>query len=103
MGLKHLDMFAWVGEFSSGLVSDTEFHLDKYLPGFLEDPKSVNSKLRLLYLSCGTNDPRFPGQLDLADLLKSHDIRYVWFPTPGVHEWKVWRHALADFAPRLFQ
>ena len=23
MGLKHLDLFAWVGEFSSGLVSDT--------------------------------------------------------------------------------
>ena len=103
MGLKHLDMFAWVGEFSSGLVSDTEFDLDQYLPGFLEDPKAANSKLRLLYLSCGTNDPRFPGQLDLTDLLKSHNIHYVWFPTPGVHEWKVWRHALADFAPRLFQ
>ena len=84
MGLKHLDMFAWVGEFSSGLVSDTEFHLDKYLPGFLEDPKAANSKLRLLYLSCGTNDPRYPGQLDLADLLKAHDIHYVWFPRPAL-------------------
>jgi enterochelin esterase-like enzyme len=103
MGLRHLDMFASVGEFSSGLVSDTEFRLDKYLPGFLEDPKTVNSKLRLLYLSCGTGDPRYHGQLDLADLLKAHDIRYVWYPTPGVHEWKVWRHALADLAPRLFQ
>jgi enterochelin esterase family protein len=27
IGLKHLDLFAWVGEFSSGLVSDTEFRL----------------------------------------------------------------------------
>ena len=33
IGLKHLDLFAWVGEFSSGLVSDTEFHLEKHLPG----------------------------------------------------------------------
>jgi enterochelin esterase family protein len=103
MGLKHLDMFAWVGEFSSGLVSDTDFHLDKYLPGFLDDPKAINAKLKLLYLSCGTNDPRYPGQLDLADVLKVHGIHYVWFPTPGVHEWKVWRHALADFTPRLFK
>ena len=39
MGLKHMDMFAWVGEFSSGLVSDTEFQLEKYLPGFLEHPR----------------------------------------------------------------
>jgi enterochelin esterase-like enzyme len=103
IGLKHMDLFAWVGEFSSGLVSDTDFHLNKYLPGFLDDAAAVNKKLRLLYLSCGTQDPRYPGQLDLGDLLKAHDIRYVWYPTPGVHEWKVWRHALADFAPRLFQ
>src|SRR5579863_8414100 len=103
IGLKHLDMFAWVGEFSSGLVSDANFHLDKYLPGFLDDPAAVNKKLRLLYLSCGTLDPRYTGQLDLGDVLKAHDIHYVWYPTPGVHEWKVWRHALADFAPRLFQ
>ncbi|SPF56633.1 hypothetical protein SBA4_900003 [Candidatus Sulfopaludibacter sp. SbA4] len=37
------------------------------------------------------------------DLLKQHGVRYVWYPTPGVHEWKVWRHALAEFAQRVFQ
>ncbi len=103
MGLKHLDLFAWVGEFSSGLVSDNEFHLDQYLPGFLDRPDQVNRQLKLLFLSCGTEDPRYPGQLDLADTLKQHHIRYVWYPTPGVHEWKVWRHALAEFAQKVFQ
>ncbi len=44
-----------------------------------------------------------PGQLDLADNLKQHNIHYVWYPTPGVHEWKVWRHALAEFAQKVFQ
>ena len=38
IGLKHLETFAWVGEFSSGLLSDTEFNLAKHLPGFLDDP-----------------------------------------------------------------
>ena len=103
IGLKHLDLFAWVGEFSSGLVSDTEFHLDRYLPGFLDHPEDINKKLTLLFLSCGTEDPRYPGQLDLTDNLKHHNIRYVWYPTPGMHEWKVWRHALAEFAQKLFQ
>ena len=103
MGLKHLDLFAWVGEFSSGLVSDTEFKLDKHLPGFLEHPDEVNRKLKLLFLSCGTEDPRYPGQLDLTDTLKQHGIKYVWYPTPGVHEWKVWRHALAEFTQKVFQ
>src|SRR5579871_1888767 len=103
IGLRHLDLFAWVGEFSSGLVSDTEFKIEKHLPGFVDHPDDINRKLRLLFLSCGTNDPRFPGQLDLGDTLKQHGIKYVWYPTPGVHEWKVWRHALADFAQRVFQ
>jgi enterochelin esterase-like enzyme len=103
IGLKHMDLFAWVGEFSSGLVSDTEFRLEKHLPGFLDHPDEVNRKLKLLFLSCGTEDPRYPGQLDLGDTLKQHGIHFVWFPTPGVHEWKVWRQALAEFAQRIFQ
>ncbi len=103
MGLQHMDAFAWVGEFSSGLVSDKDFSIEKHLPGFLDHPDDVNRKLKLLFLSCGTEDPRMAGQLDLADTLKQHNIRYVWFATPGVHEWKVWRHALAEFSQKLFQ
>jgi len=99
IGLKHPELFAWVGEFSSGLVSDKDFRADKYLPGVYDNA----SKLRLLYLSCGTEDPRFPGHLDLLDDFKAHNVNAVWYPTPGNHEWKVWRHALADFAPRLFR
>lgn len=103
IGLKHLDLFAWVGQFSSGLVSDRDFRLEKHLPGFLDHPDDANRKLKLLFLSCGTEDPRLIGQQDLADKLKQHNIRYVWYPTPGAHEWKVWRHALAEFAQKVFQ
>ena len=103
IGLRHMDLFAWVAEFSSGLVSDANFKLEKHLPGFLDHPDDVNRRLKLLFLSCGTEDPRYAGQLDLGDNLKEHGIRYVWYPAPGVHEWKVWRHALAEFAQRIFQ
>jgi hypothetical protein len=27
----------------------------------------------------------------------------VWYGTPGSHEWKVWRHSLAELLPKLFQ
>jgi enterochelin esterase family protein len=103
IGLKHLDTFAWVGQFSSGLVSDADFSLEKHLPGFLDNPAAVNRKLRLLFLSCGTDDPRYNGQLDLVDTLKRHEIRCQWFSTPGIHEWKVWRHSLAEFLQKVFQ
>ena len=103
IGLKNLDKFAWVGEFSSGLVSAADFKLADHLPGFLEDPAAANQKLKLLFISCGTEDPRIDGHLDLVDLLKAKRIRAVWYPTPGAHEWKVWRHALAEFLPKLFR
>jgi enterochelin esterase family protein len=102
IGLKNLNQFAWVGEFSSGLLSAADFKLAEYLPGFLEDP-AMNKRLKLLFLSCGTEDPRINGHLDLVDLLKAKGIRSVWYPTPGAHEWKVWRHALAEFLPQLFR
>jgi enterochelin esterase family protein len=103
IGLKHLDQFAWVGEFSSGLLSAADFKLAEHLPGFLEDPATANQRLKLLFLSCGTEDPRINGHLDLVDLLKAKQIRAVWYPTPGAHEWKVWRHSLAEFLPKLFR
>jgi enterochelin esterase family protein len=103
IGLKNLDTFAWVGEFSSGLVSEVGFDIEKHIPGILKDPASLNKRLRLFYLSCGADDPRYPGQLDLADVFKKSGIRYVFSDTPGGHEWLVWRRLLADFLPRLFQ
>jgi enterochelin esterase-like enzyme len=103
IGLQHLDRFAWVGEFSSGVLSDANFRIEKYMPGLVEDASGLNQRLRLLFLSCGSGDPRYQGQLDLRDALAKYKIRYEWYSTPGVHEWKVWRHSLHEFLPLLFQ
>lgn len=103
IGLKNLQTFAWVGQFSSGLISDKQFDLSKHLPGFLEQAPANNKLLRLLFLSCGTEDPRYNGQLNLVDLLKEHNMHPIWFETPGGHEWKVWRHSLSQFLQRVFQ
>ena len=51
IGLKHPNVFA------SGLVGDKGFRLEKHLPGFVDHPDDVNRKLKLLFLSCGTEDP----------------------------------------------
>ena len=103
MGLSHLDTFAWIGEFSSGMVSDKDYRIETQFPSLVGEPAKLNSQLRLFFLSCGTEDPRYAGQLNLVDSLKRHRIDYIWYSTPGGHEWKVWRHALHDFLPRLFQ
>ena len=103
IGLKNLDSFAWVAEFSSGLVSSADFDVARHLPGFLDDANAANRKLKLFFLGCGEDDPRLPGQLNLSDTFKKRNINHGFFRTPGGHEWKVWRHLLSDLMQRLFQ
>lgn len=98
-GLRHTDTFGYVGVFSSGVVSDVDFDLRTSVPGLVA--KSAPQP-RLLFLSGGTDDPRYAGYIKLMETLKANGIRYEWFSTPGAHEWKVWRHSLAEMVPRLF-
>jgi enterochelin esterase-like enzyme len=106
VGLKRLDLFAWVGEFSSGMFGGVAgyapFDVEKISPGFLADPAATNKRLKLLYFSCGEQDPRMPYQVKAAESLRAQKINLTFRSFPGVHEWKVWRHSLADMAPLLF-
>jgi enterochelin esterase-like enzyme len=103
MGMKHLDQFAWIGSFGSGLLGDPDFRLEQYLPAVVADAPSVSRKLRLLFLSCGTEDPRLPGQLEVIAALKKYQLQPVWFSPPGGHTFLVWRPTLKEFLQRIFQ
>lgn len=103
MGLTHLDRYAWVGEFSSGMVSAADFKMQNYLPEIFRDVDKTNRQLHLLFISCGTEDPRYPGHVDLVDDLKAKGLHPVWYSPAGAHEMKVWRHSLEEFLPRLFK
>jgi len=86
VGLRNLDKFAWVGQFDGFGVAGWD--LEKQVPGFLKDPASVNRKLRLLFLGCGTEDPRYQVNLRLVDVFKRNQIRHEFHASPGDHEWK---------------
>jgi enterochelin esterase-like enzyme len=101
--LRHPELFAWVGEFSGAFISDAGFDLNTSTPAFLPDATRMNGMFRLLFLSCGTDDERYPGHLDLIDRLNSTGIKHMWFSTAGAHEWKVWRRSLIELLPRLFK
>jgi enterochelin esterase-like enzyme len=102
MGLRNLDKFAWIGEFSAGLLSDIDFKIDETLPGIV-NAKTINPKLKLFWIGCGDIDPRFPGHLGIVDLLNKRGIHNEWHPTPGGHEWKVWRVELEGFMQKIFK
>lgn len=103
MGLRNLDKFSWIGEFSSGLLSDTSFSINERAPGIFNNADAVNKQLKLLWIGCGTDDPRIPGHLSFANNLKKLKIKHEVYNVPGGHEWRVWREELAEFLKKLFR
>jgi enterochelin esterase family protein len=97
VGLNALERFAWIGAFSSGGIGED---FNSVFPAL--DAKA-NRQLRLLWISCGTDDRLIEGSRKFRDWLKSKEIRHTGIETPGAHTWMVWRRNLAEFAPLLFQ
>ncbi len=109
VGLKRLDVFASVGLLSAGLFRPAANApggveaIDKIAPSFKSDPAATNKKLRLLFMSCGTEDPRLASMKQASEDLRARKIDVTFKSYTGEHEWKVWRHSLADMAPLLFR
>ena len=76
---------------------------DRIVPGLFDNVPATARRLKLLYMSCGTEDPRMPFQEQTYDDLKKRGFNPVFMKFAGAHQWKVWRHSLHDFAPRLFR
>ena len=107
-GLNNLDTFAAVGEFSSGMFGgtggvSTAVRADVIVPELFTNAAQKSARLKLLYLSCGTEDPRMPFQKQTFDDLTKQGFKPVFMSFAGAHQWKVWRYSLNDFAPRLFR
>jgi enterochelin esterase-like enzyme len=96
-GLNNLDKFSWIGAFSSGGLPE-DFKKD--FP--LLDAKA-NQQLHLLWIACGTEDPRIRLARNLREWLSSKGVKNVGIETPGMHSWMVWRRNLAEFAQLIFQ
>ena len=93
IGLKHLDVFAWVGGFSSALFGNR---------GDLVSADAAK-KLRLVWLSCGDQDRLMEGSKSLSNVLAEKKVPHVWHVDSGGHEWPVWKNDLYLFSQMLFQ
>ncbi|MDQ3686642.1 MAG: alpha/beta hydrolase-fold protein [Acidobacteriota bacterium] len=96
VGLNALNSFAWIGAFSSGGLGE---NFDASFSGL--DAKA-NTRLRLLWIACGTEDRLIDSNRKIRDWLKSKGVEHTYIETSGAHTWMVWRRYLADFAPLLF-
>lgn len=103
IGLGNLDKFSWIGEFSSGLLSDTNFDINDRVPSILDDPKEINRQLRLLWVGCGIDDDRYHGHLQFKENLEKLSVKHMFWAEKGGHEWSVWRNQLYEFYQLLFK
>jgi enterochelin esterase family protein len=95
-GLNRLDLFAWIGAFSSGGLS-TQLGHD------FEGLARANDAPSLVWISCGTDDALLPITRSVDAWLREKNVAHTAREVPGGHVWGVWRRDLVEFAPLLFR
>jgi enterochelin esterase family protein len=130
VGLNNLDKFAWIGAFSSAQVmwnsampnaggnspargagagrgagaappTMDEAVFAKMFPTL--DAKA-NSRLRMLWITCGTADSLIGVNRQFKSWLKSKGVAFTEQEVADVgHVWPYWRQNLTEMVPRLFQ
>ena len=105
IGLKHLDLFAYLGGFSgAGGFGGAAFDPKTAHGGVMADADAFNKKVKLLWLGVGTAEGRlYDGIKGYHEALDRAGIKNVYYESPGTaHEWQTWRRCLREFAPMLF-
>jgi len=115
ISMSHLDRFAYLGVFSSGVFSmrrpgagasplppGPSSEWEQQHAAMLDDA-SLKPGLKLLWFSTGSQDSLISASTATVDLLKRHGFSPVFQESPGGHTWINWRNYLEEFAPLLFQ
>jgi enterochelin esterase family protein len=96
VGLGNLDLFGWLGAYSSAVPREQS------LERLLAEPKAINDKLQLFWIGCGRSDFLFQANQNFLERLNAEKIKHVAHITDGTHEWRLWRIYLNEFVPLLF-
>lgn len=94
-GLAHLDIFAWIGGFSS--APNTKAPMD-----LVPDPERARNLIRLLWLSCGNKDGLINISQRMHTFLKENQISHWWNVDPYGHDPVHWSNNLYHFLQKLF-
>ena len=96
-GLGNLDMFAWVGGFSSAPNTKQPQEL-------IPNPDEAKKQLSLLFISCGDKDGLFSFSKRTHDYLVENNIDHKYYVIPdGQHDFKVWKDSLYNYVQLLFK
>jgi enterochelin esterase family protein len=106
IGIPHLDEFAYVGVYSSGIFGITGrgpgANADAPQGPSWEDAK-LKKGLKLFWFSTGKDDFLIATTRATVEMFKKHGFQPVFIESPGAHTWINWRNYLDQFAPQLFR
>jgi enterochelin esterase family protein len=111
IGIPHLDKFAYLGVFSSGVFGITGGgpggapqgpKFEDQHKAILDDAK-LKDGLKLFWFATGKDDFLVETTRATVAMFKQHHFDVVYEETAGAHTWIVWRDYLNTFAPQLFQ
>ena len=114
MGMRHLDMFAYVGEFSTGTFGGADtppdghtnyiaYDPDKIAPGMYKHLLDPATKPKLFFMAVGDRDPRSPYQKLAYEDFKRNGIDVTFKTFPGGHGDQAFGGAQVDFVQLLFK
>ncbi len=121
IAIPHLDRFAYIGVFSSGIFGGGRGRRTAPAAGATAAPErpfgeawekqnaaaldngAMKKGLRLFWFSAGKEDGLIGTTRNTVELLKKHGFAPVFVVSEGGHTWLNWRDYLSQFAPQLFQ
>ncbi len=111
IGVPHLDKFAYLGVYSSGVFGIVPRPGAPALPGpgFEEQHKAIlddaklKDGLKLFWFATGKDDFLVETTRKTVEMFKAHKFGVIYQETDGGHTWDKWREYLHEFAPQLFR
>jgi enterochelin esterase family protein len=110
IGIPHLDKFAYLGVYSSGIFGITGgMGSQPQGPSFEEQHKAIlddaklKEGLKLFWFATGKDDFLVGTSRATVEMFKKHQFNVIFKESSGGHTWDNWRDYLREFAPQLFQ
>ena len=104
-GVKNIDLFSYLGVFSSGWIQPMQKELaDSQYEFMKNNAEKINSELKLFWISQGgKEDIAWKNCQTMVAKFDEMKIKYIYSEYPGGHSWPVWRNNLYNFAQLLFK
>ncbi len=104
IGLTHTELFSRVAAFSPAMgAANNPATGGVDFDTALADRARINTALKLLWVSSGTEDTLYDSIRQFSQQLAEKKVEHIFRVTGGAHTYAVWQRNLYDVAPLLFQ